>query len=103
MYANIFRKIFYSDDSGLRKSELVEWYLGEMEAEMESEDDVIQRKTLAEKVIYRLIHHVSLSQTQHSKISVFRILLNFLWCSGLLCSNYPFSAFSLFIVGHNIL
>ena len=47
------------DDSGVRHGEVVNWYLKEMENEIESEAELIERKTLVEKVIYRLVHHVS--------------------------------------------
>jgi len=43
-----------TDSAGTRRSELVEWYLKEMESEIESEDELMERKILAEKVIHRL-------------------------------------------------
>ncbi len=46
------------DDAGVRHSHLVDWYLKEIESEIESEQELIEKKTLVEKVIYRLIHHV---------------------------------------------
>ncbi len=55
---------FAEDDLGTRRAELVNWYLKEMESEIETEQELIDRKTLAEKVIYRLIHHVSSSVAQ---------------------------------------
>ena len=47
-----------TDESELRHSELVNYYLKEVEGEIDSEAELIERKTLVEKVIYRLIHHV---------------------------------------------
>ena len=47
------------DDMGTRRTELVNWYLNEVESEIESEQELMERKTLVEKVIYRLVHHVS--------------------------------------------
>ena len=44
---------------GTRRTELVNWYLNEVESEIESEQELMERKTLVEKVIYRLVHHVS--------------------------------------------
>lgn len=44
----------------MRKSQLVNWYLKEIESEIETEAELIRRKLLVEKVIERLIHHVSL-------------------------------------------
>ena len=50
---------FSDEDTGVRNSELVNWYLKEMEAEIDTEAELMEKKTLVEKVIYRLIHHVS--------------------------------------------
>lgn len=41
---------------GLRRSDLIDWYLGEIGDDIESEDELLQRKGLIEKVIDRLIH-----------------------------------------------
>ncbi|KAK7488184.1 hypothetical protein BaRGS_00020626 [Batillaria attramentaria] len=43
-------------DAGLRKSDLIAWYLKEMESEIESEQELLEKKTIIEKVIDRLIH-----------------------------------------------
>ena len=51
--------IITDDSAGTRRSELVNWYLKEMESEIESEAELMERKVLAEKVVYRLVHHVS--------------------------------------------
>ena len=47
------------DDAGIRRSVLVNWYLHEIEAEIDSETELMERKTIVEKVIFRLVHHVS--------------------------------------------
>lgn len=47
------------DFAGTRRSELVNWYLKEIESEIETEQELIEKKTLVEKIIYRLTHHVS--------------------------------------------
>ncbi|XP_073532721.1 maternal DNA replication licensing factor mcm6 [Phyllobates terribilis] len=44
------------DDCQLRKTDLVNWYLKEIESDIETETELILRKSLIEKVIYRLIH-----------------------------------------------
>ena len=49
------------DTAGLRRSGLVSWYLKEIEAEIETEAELIEKKTVVEKVIDRLVHHVSYS------------------------------------------
>ncbi|XP_046331406.2 zygotic DNA replication licensing factor mcm6-like [Haliotis rufescens] len=52
---------------GLRKSELISWYLAEMEEEIDSEAELMEKKTIAEKVVERLVHHdhvlIELTQT----------------------------------------
>lgn len=54
--------------TGCRRSELVAWYLREIENEIESEAELIERKTIVMKVIDRLIHHdnilIELKHTQ---------------------------------------
>ena len=46
-------------DSGVRRSDLVNWYLKEIEADIESEAELVDKEVLVEKVVYRLVHHVS--------------------------------------------
>ncbi|XP_075684338.1 maternal DNA replication licensing factor mcm6-like [Rhinoderma darwinii] len=45
------------EDCHLNKSDLVNWYLKEIESDIETETELILRKRLIEKVIYRLIHY----------------------------------------------
>lgn len=49
-------KIEAGESEGLRKSELIEWYLEQTVAEIESEAELIQRKLICEKVIEKLIN-----------------------------------------------
>ncbi|XP_043920658.1 maternal DNA replication licensing factor mcm6-like isoform X2 [Protopterus annectens] len=55
------------DQDAVRKSELVNWYLKEIESEIETENELITKKTIIEKVVHRLIHHdhilIELSKT----------------------------------------
>ncbi|XP_055299709.1 DNA replication licensing factor Mcm6 [Sitodiplosis mosellana] len=46
-----------SDSEGVRREDLVNWYLEQVADDIESEDDLIERKTLVEKVIDRLMNH----------------------------------------------
>jgi len=46
-----------TDTEGIKKSELVQWYLEQIEDMLESEDDLIERKVLVERLIDRLITH----------------------------------------------
>lgn len=43
----------------MRQADLVNWYLKEMEHEIESEAELVERKNLVEKVIHKLVHVVS--------------------------------------------
>ncbi|KAL3836521.1 hypothetical protein ACJMK2_021945 [Sinanodonta woodiana] len=55
------------DVPSIRRSNLVSWYLGELESEIESEAELVEKKTVIEKVLDRLIHHdhvlIELTQT----------------------------------------
>ena len=44
---------------GTRQGKLVNWYLGEIEGDIDSVEMLAEKKVLVEKVIERLIHHVS--------------------------------------------
>ncbi|XP_019410019.1 PREDICTED: DNA replication licensing factor MCM6 [Crocodylus porosus] len=54
------------DDSSLKKSELINWYLKEIESEIESEEELINKKKIIERVIHRLTHydHILIELTQ---------------------------------------
>ncbi|XP_019378023.1 PREDICTED: DNA replication licensing factor MCM6 [Gavialis gangeticus] len=54
------------DDSSLKKSELINWYLQEIESEIESEEELINKKKIIERVIHRLTHydHILIELTQ---------------------------------------
>lgn len=43
--------------TGIHKSELAAWYLNEIEAQIENEDQLNEQNTLIEKIIHRLIHY----------------------------------------------
>lgn len=38
---------------------MINWYLKEIEAEIDSEEALVNKKGLIEKVIHRLVHYVS--------------------------------------------
>lgn len=46
-----------SDSEGIRRDDLINWYLEQVAEDLETEDDLIERKTLIEKVIDRLVNH----------------------------------------------
>lgn len=43
---------------------MVNWYLKEIESEIDSEEDLVNKKGLIEKVLHRLVHYVSPSSTK---------------------------------------
>ncbi|KAM4698231.1 DNA replication licensing factor MCM6 [Rhinophrynus dorsalis] len=45
------------DESSQKKSELINWYLKEIESEIDSEEELINRKQIIDKVIHRLVHY----------------------------------------------
>ncbi|NWW73343.1 MCM6 factor, partial [Climacteris rufus] len=55
------------DDASLKRSELINWYLKEIESEIESEEELINKKKIIERVIHRLTHYdhilIELSQS----------------------------------------
>ena len=56
--SELFIYFTVNEDSSLKKSELINWYLKEMESEIETEAQLIAKKSLIEKVLHRLIHYV---------------------------------------------
>ncbi|XP_054625119.1 DNA replication licensing factor MCM6 [Dunckerocampus dactyliophorus] len=55
------------EEEELKKSVVVNWYLKEIESEIDSEEELINKKGLIEKVIHRLVHYdhilIELSQS----------------------------------------
>ncbi|CAN2389020.1 DNA replication licensing factor MCM6 [Pristimantis euphronides] len=51
------RKTEDEDESSQKRSELINWYLKEIESEIDSEEELVKRKQVIEKVIYRLVHY----------------------------------------------
>ncbi|KAM4626249.1 DNA replication licensing factor MCM6 [Discoglossus pictus] len=60
------RKSEDDDDSSQKKSELINWYLKEIESEIDSEEELVNRKQIIDKVIHRLVHydHILIELTQ---------------------------------------
>ena len=56
---NLLGGIIFLEDGGVRQDELVNWYLKEIEGEIETVQELTDKKLLVEKVIDRLVHHVS--------------------------------------------
>lgn len=51
-----------ADSEGVKRSEVVGWYLEKIGDQIESEEELIEKKTLIEKVLDRLIFHVSIGK-----------------------------------------
>jgi DNA replication licensing factor MCM6 len=51
------------DDGGesLKRSNIVNWYLEQVQDQIETEEELLERKALVEKVIDRLTYHVSVN------------------------------------------
>ncbi|XP_041912496.1 MCM6 minichromosome maintenance deficient 6, like [Alosa sapidissima] len=60
------------EEASLKKSELINWYLKELESEIDSEAELIAKKSLIERVIHRLIHYdhiiIELTKTGLKKV-----------------------------------
>lgn len=46
-------------EGGTRKSQLVNWYLKEIEADIDTVEELAAKKGLVEKIVERLVKHVS--------------------------------------------
>ncbi|NP_989393.1 zygotic DNA replication licensing factor mcm6 [Xenopus tropicalis] len=61
------RKMEDEDETSQRKSELINWYLKEIESEIDSEEELVTRKQIIDKVVHRLVHYdqilIELTQT----------------------------------------
>ena len=49
----------FPDGENLRRSDVVNWYLKQVEDEIETEEELARKKFLVDKVLDRLINHVS--------------------------------------------
>lgn len=54
---------FLIDDNkgGIRKSELIAWYLDQIQDQLDSEEELLDRKNFIEKIIDRLTYHVCIN------------------------------------------
>lgn len=49
----------------MRQSDLVNWYLKEIEADIETMQELAAKKLLVEKIVERLVHHVGVVYHVH--------------------------------------
>lgn len=59
LFSNLLFLFFFSKETGVRKSEVVNWYLEQVSHLIETEAELVEKKSLIEKVLDRLIYHVS--------------------------------------------
>lgn len=59
--SNLFTDICVAaeEEEELKKSAVVNWYLKEIESEIDTEEELVNKKGLIEKVLHRLVHYVS--------------------------------------------
>lgn len=61
LYKYLFYNFLFSTGDtkgGLKKSELVAWYLDQIQDQIDSEEELLERKNFIEKIIDRLTYHV---------------------------------------------
>lgn len=78
------------EEEELKKASVVNWYLKEIEAEIDSEEELVNKKGLIEKVIHRLVHFVSPPSGDASVKPFKRSAL--LTCLPLLLGSHPHRA-----------
>lgn len=59
LYWTFFILSAAEEEEELKKSAVVNWYLKEIESEIDSEEELVNKKGLIEKVLHRLVHYVS--------------------------------------------
>jgi len=67
--------IFFSAESS-RKSALINWYLNEIADEIETEQELTERKLLVERVVSRLIYQVCIQH--YRKVSYVKCVVKYL-------------------------
>lgn len=48
-------------EGGVRQGQLVNWYLTEIQADIETVEELAAKKILVEKIVERLVQHVSVT------------------------------------------
>ena len=61
------------EDPGIRQSQLVNWYLNEIQDEIEGEEELIRKRLIVERVIRHLVEKVNWCFFGFTHIKVFRI------------------------------
>lgn len=58
IFSPLFVLDYFVDDTGMRRSDLLNQYLKDIEDQIETEEDLAEKKTLVDKVLDRLINKV---------------------------------------------
>lgn len=58
IFSPLFVLDYFVDDTGTRRSDLLNQYLKDIEDQIETEEDLAEKKTLVDKVLDRLINKV---------------------------------------------
>ena len=58
IFPPLFVLDYFVDDTGMRRSDLLNQYLKDIEDQIETEEDLAEKKTLVDKVLDRLINKV---------------------------------------------
>ena len=59
-FSNFLSFYFVSDEAGIRRSDIVNQYLKDIESQIDSEEELAEKKILVDKVLDRLTTHVSM-------------------------------------------
>lgn len=62
IFSSLFVLDYFIDDTGMRRSDLLNQYLKDIEEQIESEEDLAEKKTLVDKVLDRLINKVRMQR-----------------------------------------
>ena len=62
IFSPLFVLDYFIDDTGMRRSDLLNRYLKDIEEQIESEEDLAEKKTLVDKVLDRLINKVRMQR-----------------------------------------
>lgn len=66
----------------MHRSNVVEWYLNNIADQIETEEELIEKKDMFEKIMDRLIYHVSIMRLQKKSIYMCQLFIDFLKILG---------------------
>jgi len=60
-----------SDDGGILRSGIINWYLEQIEDQINDETELLEKKSFIEKILDRLIYNVSILRGRHTQMCCF--------------------------------